>query len=56
MERNTEWFIGALVTLSFVLTFLMGWIIAHSAISRECTKLGAFYVGNTVYECKVKQM
>lgn len=22
---------------------------------RECTKLGAFYVGDKVYECKVKQ-
>lgn len=28
-----------------------GWIHAHLTVSRECKKLGAFYVGKTVYKC-----
>ena len=31
------------------------WAIAHSEIARECEKLGAFYVGNKVFECKRKE-
>jgi len=31
-----------------------GWYNAHITVAKECDKLGAFYVGNTVYECKRK--
>lgn len=58
IEKETNfgiWLIGVLTASIFVITFIMGWITAHSTIARECTKLGAFYVGDKVYECKVKQ-
>jgi hypothetical protein len=32
-----------------------GYYEAHITIAKECDKLGAFYVGNTVYECKRKE-
>ena len=35
--------------------FVFGWASAHGTVSQECEKLGAFYVGKTVYECKAKQ-
>jgi hypothetical protein len=28
---------------------------AHQEVARECERLGGFYVGKTVYECKVKE-
>lgn len=31
------------------------WIVAHFTVATECKKLGAFYVGETVYECKAKE-
>ena len=31
------------------------WIAAHETVAKECKNLGAFYVGNTVYECKKKE-
>ena len=30
------------------------WAMAHSEVARECEKLGAFYVGDKVFECKLK--
>jgi len=30
------------------------WVAAHSTVATECEKLGAFYVGQKVYECKLK--
>lgn len=36
--------------------WLFGWIHAHYTVARECEKLGAFYVGSSVYHCtKVEQ-
>ena len=57
-EKETNfgiWMFGILTAVIFVLTFIFGWITAHSTIAGECNKLGAFYVGDKVYECKVKQ-
>ena len=31
---------------------LTGRIDTHATVTKECEKLGAFYVGDTVYECK----
>lgn len=42
-------FIGAVVSYEF------GWIYAHETVSTECQRLGAFYVGDKTFECKVKQ-
>lgn len=58
IEKETNfgtWLIGFLTAVMFVLTFIYGWIIASSTIARECNKIGGFYVGDKVYECKVKQ-
>lgn len=30
---------------------LCGWLYAHHVVSRECEKLGSFYVGEKVYHC-----
>ena len=30
------------------------WAMAHTTVAHECDKLGAFYVGDQVYECKRK--
>jgi len=34
---------------------LLVWIAAHETVAKECKNLGAFYFGNTVYECKKKE-
>lgn len=33
---------------------VLGYAEAHSTVARECERLGAFYVGNKVFECKLK--
>lgn len=43
-----------LALFSFMLGCLGGWADAHSTVSSECDKLGAFYVGPKIYECKEK--
>lgn len=48
-----EGFISAIV---LACTFGLGWVYAHHCIAKECEKLGQFYVGETVYECKVKRV
>lgn len=30
----------------------MGWLYAHHIIAQECKKLGKFYVGDEVFECR----
>ncbi len=50
-------FFVALIVYS-VIAFIDGLCCAFSAstIASECQKLGAFYVGSTVYECKLKEL
>lgn len=31
------------------------WANAHDTVAKECEKLGSFYVGSKVYECKLKE-
>ena len=31
------------------------WATSAAAIGTECERLGAFYVGSTVYKCEVKK-
>ena len=45
---------GFLATVTLVAVFCIGWAMGSSVVANECQKLGSFYVGNTVYECKVK--
>jgi len=44
---------GVLIALAFLAIFMTGWAFAHNTVATECEKLGAFYVGNTVYKCEV---
>lgn len=32
----------------------LGYVMAHSGVSRECERLGAFYVGPKTYTCQIK--
>jgi hypothetical protein len=32
-----------------------GWIAGHTTVATECERLGGFYVGSTVYQCKLKE-
>jgi hypothetical protein len=34
-----------------VLAYYIGFHAAHHTIARECRKLGAFYVGKSVFKC-----
>ena len=38
----------------FAVGCIGGWADAHSTVSSECDKLGSFYVGSKIYECKEK--
>lgn len=40
-----------LALILFSIGFFVGGVDAHSVVARECTLLGKFYVGKTVYEC-----
>lgn len=48
-------FSAAMCILLMFVIFICGWAVAHNTVSTECERLGAFYVGETVYECKAKQ-
>jgi hypothetical protein len=45
---------GLIAAIVFVFAMFLGWVAAHNVVIRECKQLGGFYVGKTVYECKVK--
>ena len=40
------------VIICLLFGWLCGWLHAHKTVASECEKLGRFYVGETVYECK----
>lgn len=42
------------VLVLVVVTAALTWIATHGVVATECKKLGAFYVGSEVFECKVK--
>jgi hypothetical protein len=47
--------IDMLIRATVLITaFVFGWGVAHNTVATECKTLGGFYVGKTVYECKVK--
>jgi hypothetical protein len=45
---------GFITSLVLATAVFLGWVVAHNTVARECKQLGGFYVGKTVYECKVK--
>ena len=50
-----DWLVGVAMTVVAVALFLFGWVASASTIGRECRDLKAFYVGEKVYECKLKE-
>ncbi len=44
-----------IVLLGVLFGFWAGWINAHVTVAGECSRLGAFFVGNKVFECKIKE-
>lgn len=32
--------------------YFWGWVGAHAEVARECERLGKFYVGDKVFECR----
>lgn len=37
------------------LGILIGWVSAHNTVAKECDRLGAFYVGDTVYKFRKEE-
>jgi len=46
--------LGVFLVMVFWVAILIGWVVAHNTVAKECKKLGTFYVGDTMYECKAK--
>lgn len=44
-----------LLVIVIIIYYYLGWLFAHGTVAHECRKLGVFYVGNSVFECKEKQ-
>lgn len=38
-----------------VLGYQSGWVNAHRMVKHECIKTGSFFVGDNVFECKLKE-
>ena len=34
--------------------WMLGYVMAHNEVSRECERLGGFYVGPKTYSCQIK--
>ena len=47
-------FITAVIVIVTFCSVGLIWSSAHGTIAKECERLGAFYVGDKVYECKLK--
>lgn len=41
--------------IGLLAAFSAGWIAAHATVATECDRIGAFYVGKTVYTCIKKE-
>ncbi len=50
-----DWLIGAVCVVALLVAVLGGWVGAHTTVATECSKLGSFYVGDKIYECKEKK-
>ncbi len=50
-----DFFVALIVYSVIAIIAGVSWIFSASTIASECQKLGAFYVGSTVYECKIKE-
>ena len=51
MNDSWEWAIAFAFMLSFGIA---GWEFSAKQIGKECDKVGAFFVGDKVYDCKLR--
>ncbi len=50
-----DFFVALFVYSVIAIIAGVSWVFSASTIASECQKVGAFYVGSTVYECKVRE-
>ena len=48
-------FAVSVTTVAALVVIAAIWDVAHITVTTECERLGAFYVGSKVYECRVKE-
>ncbi len=46
---------GLLSVFLLSVAFSFGFGVAHHEVGKECERLGAFYVGDKTYQCKLKE-
>lgn len=46
---------GVITAVCALAIAVLAWASAHGTVARECERLGAFYVGDRVFECKLKE-
>jgi hypothetical protein len=42
---------AVLFTVVLGFCYVIGYVIAHSEVARECERLGSFYVGDKIFKC-----
>lgn len=53
MTESEEYRLFTLWMLLFLaIGWFGGWCHAHHTVATECRRLGKFYVGSTIFECK----
>ena len=50
-----NWLIGALCAYLLAGAGVIGWTLKQVEVRNECERLGGFYVGSKVFECKAKE-
>ena len=55
-ELGAAIFLSFITILSAICIFGFGRATAFSSVAEDCRKLGAFYIGGTVYECQEKKI
>ena len=46
---------GFFSAIVLVCVFALGWAVSATTIKHDCDKLNSFYVGQNVYDCKIKK-
>jgi hypothetical protein len=43
------------VSITAIIAFVLSttWMIAESSISKDCERLGSFYIGHKTYKCEI---
>ena len=52
MVEDIDWLPPVILFVAMIGLSVAVWEVAHSTVAKECDKLGAFYVGPTVYKCE----